>query len=90
MLLGIEILTEAAAAAAPAGAGRDAPNEHPTLPPPTGRIDWAQMASARPLARRAAPRRLRVVVDAVQSSCAAPSRLAGRQSALRAARSGYA
>lgn len=38
ILIGIEVLTELEADAKPAGFGRSAPNMHPELPPPTGRI----------------------------------------------------
>lgn len=38
VLISIEILPEDAAAALPAGLGRDAPNNYPVLPPPDGRI----------------------------------------------------
>merc|ERR1711924_226740 len=40
--LSFEILPQKAALAKPAGFGRSAPN-NPTLPPPTGRINWLKM-----------------------------------------------
>ena len=43
ILVGVEILSKKAAEAAPNGLGQEAPNEHPPLPPPTGRIDFTQM-----------------------------------------------
>ena len=43
MWLSFEILPHKLALAKPAGFGRSAPNSNPTLPPPTGRINWLKM-----------------------------------------------
>ena len=43
VLISIEVLTEVEALAKPAGPGRSAPNMHPELPPPTGRIKLVRL-----------------------------------------------